>query len=90
MTVTPSPEQKQQIEQLYKAVLAAGSRITAYRQTGWEIVQTEGGLSWRVEAYMSESGWTLEQVIQELELLRAEYPGNHYNWRPIVIPIIEA
>ena len=90
MTVTLSPEQKQQIEQLYKAVLAAGHKIAECRQTGWEIVQTEGGISWRVEAYMSESGWTLERVVQELELLRVEYPANRYDWRPIVIPIIEA
>ena len=90
MVVTLSPELKQRTEQLYKAHLAAGSRITEYRQTGWEIVQTECGISWRVEAYMSESGWTLERVVQELELLRVEYPGNRYNWRPIVIPTIEA
>ena len=90
MTVTLSPEQKQQVEQIYKAVLAAGHKIAECRQTGIEIVQTEGGISWRVDSFLFSDGWTLERVIQELELLRAEYPGNHYNWRPIVIPIIEA
>ena len=60
------------------------------RQTGWEIVQTENGNSWRVDSFLFSDGWTLERVVQELELLRVEYPGNRYNWRPIVIPIIEA